>query len=100
MAEILCVYKEVGIVKAAAATSKEPSGEVAIISYDEKPGVQATAVTKAVPTQRQSARTVFLGFLIAFPFSQGRAEPAHPDESVRKTAGASTGGRIHLVQLR
>jgi hypothetical protein len=60
MAEILCVYKEVGIVKAAAATSKEPSGEV-------------------VPTQRQSARTVFLGFLIAFPFSQGRAEPAHPE---------------------
>jgi hypothetical protein len=76
MAEILCVYKEVGIVKAAAATSKEPSGEVAIISYDEKPGVQATAVTKAVPTQRQSARTVFLGFL--------ELRPKVGDEGVRR----------------
>jgi hypothetical protein len=56
MAQILCVYKEVGIVKAAAATSKEPSGEVAIISYDEKPGAQATAVK---PPGRQPA--------VAFP---------------------------------
>jgi hypothetical protein len=40
LAQIPCVYKEVGIVKAAAATSKEPSGQVAIISYDEKPDLQ------------------------------------------------------------
>ena len=45
MAQILCVYKEVEILKEAAATSKEPTGAVAIVSYDEKPGVQAIGVT-------------------------------------------------------
>ena len=41
MAQILCVYKEVEILKAAAASAKEASDAVAIVSYDEKPGVQA-----------------------------------------------------------
>jgi hypothetical protein len=45
MAQILCVYKEVEILKEAAAASKEPTGAVAIVSYDEKPGVQAIGVT-------------------------------------------------------
>jgi transposase len=45
MAQILCVYKEVEILKEAAATSKEPTGAAAIVSYDEKPGVQAIGVT-------------------------------------------------------
>jgi transposase len=45
MAEVLCVYREVAILKQAAATSKEPTKTVAIISYDEKPGIQAIATT-------------------------------------------------------
>jgi transposase len=45
MAQILCVYKEVEILKAAAASSKEPGDAVAIVSYDEKPGVQAIGAT-------------------------------------------------------
>jgi len=45
MAQILCVYKEVEILKATAATAKEPSDAVAIVSYDEKPGVQAIGAT-------------------------------------------------------
>jgi hypothetical protein len=45
MAQILCVYKEVEVLKAAAAGSKEPSDAVAIISYDEKSGVQAIGAT-------------------------------------------------------
>ena len=45
MAEVLCVYREVAILKQAAATSKEPTEAVAIISYDEKPGIQAIATT-------------------------------------------------------
>ena len=44
MAEVLCVYREVAILKAAAA-SKEPTKAVAIVSYDEKPGIQAIATT-------------------------------------------------------
>ena len=46
MAEVLCVYREVQILKQAAAAAKNKPGEaVAIISYDEKPGIQAIATT-------------------------------------------------------
>jgi transposase len=46
MAEVLCVYREVKILKeAAAASKKKPSDKVAIVSYDEKPGIQALATT-------------------------------------------------------
>jgi transposase len=46
MAEVLCVYREVKVIKEAAAASKQaPSDAVAIISYDEKPGIQAIAAT-------------------------------------------------------
>src|ERR1700692_942983 len=42
MAEVLCVYREVQILKKAA-KSKKPGKPVAIVSYDEKPGIQALA---------------------------------------------------------
>src|SRR5712671_4324587 len=49
MAEVLCVYREVQILKKAAAKAKKKSGPsrkpVAIVSYDEKPGIQAIATT-------------------------------------------------------
>src|SRR5271168_1423844 len=46
MAEVLCVYREVRLLKKAAAVSKKAPGDaVAIISYDEKPGIQAIATT-------------------------------------------------------
>ncbi len=46
MAQVLCVYREVAILKkkAVAATGKR-SKAVAIVSYDEKPGIQAIATT-------------------------------------------------------
>jgi transposase len=37
MAEVLCVYREVALLRA----SQTPGTDVAIISYDEKPGIQA-----------------------------------------------------------
>ena len=44
MAEVLCVTREGKILKESAAQSKtEPSDAVAIVSYDEKPGIQAIA---------------------------------------------------------
>src|SRR6202790_2921843 len=47
MAEVLCVYREVQILKKAAAKAKKkaknPGKPVAIVSYDEKPGIQAIA---------------------------------------------------------
>ena len=45
MAQVLCVYREVEVLKKAAAASGKRSKTVAIVSYDEKPGVQAISVT-------------------------------------------------------
>ncbi len=45
MAEVLCVYREVAILKETAAAALEPSKPVAVVSYDEKPGIQAIATT-------------------------------------------------------
>src|SRR5512133_820970 len=43
MAEVLCVYREVQVLKCkkAAAKSRKAIKRVAIVSYDEKPGIQA-----------------------------------------------------------
>ena len=54
MAEVLCVYREVQVLKKAAAkeakkkTSKTSRKPVAIVSYDEKPGIQAIATTSGI----------------------------------------------------
>jgi len=44
MAEVLCVYREVQILKKIAESGKSDES-VAIVSYDEKPGIQAIATT-------------------------------------------------------
>lgn len=41
MADVLCVYREVAVLRA----SKSKTSDVAIVSYDEKPGIQAIANT-------------------------------------------------------
>jgi transposase len=45
MAEVLCVYRQVQILKQTAAAPDHSGEAVAIISYDEKPGIQAIATT-------------------------------------------------------
>jgi transposase len=45
MAQVLCVYREVQVLKKAVAKSKKPGKSVAVVSYDEKPGIQAIATT-------------------------------------------------------
>src|SRR6476659_5383992 len=45
VAEVLCVYREVQVLKRAAAKSRKAIKRVAIVSYDEKPGIQAIATT-------------------------------------------------------
>jgi hypothetical protein len=58
MVEVLCIYRQVKILKqvaAAAKKKKEPSEVVAIISYDEKPGIQAIATTAAEPSATRNA---------------------------------------------
>ena len=64
MAEVLCVYREVQILKKAAAKAKKakkPGKPVTIVSYDEKPGIQAIAPRHRIcrrclaPTRRSRA---------------------------------------------
>jgi transposase len=49
MAEILCVYRQIAVLRAhgqsAARAGEGMDGSLAIISYDEKPGIQAIATT-------------------------------------------------------
>jgi transposase len=49
MAQVLCVYRKVNVLRKAAAVAtrknKKPSEAVTVISYDEKPGIQAIATT-------------------------------------------------------
>jgi transposase len=45
MAQVLCVYREVEILKQAGAAAKTSDQATAIVSYDEKPGMQAIATT-------------------------------------------------------
>ena len=45
MAQVLCVYREVQILKTAAANSKTSGKPVTVVCYDEKPGIQAVATT-------------------------------------------------------
>jgi len=45
MAEVLCVYRKVEVLKKAAAKESRSNDKIAIISYDEKPGLQAIATT-------------------------------------------------------
>jgi transposase len=45
MAQVLCIYREVEILKQAAAQARTSDEAVAIVSYDEKTGMQAIATT-------------------------------------------------------
>ncbi|UFW43119.1 IS630 family transposase [Bradyrhizobium sp. WSM471] len=54
MAEVLYVYREVQVLKKAAGRSKKSDTPVAIVSYDEKPGIQAIATTACRACTRPS----------------------------------------------
>jgi transposase len=45
MAQVLCVYRQVKVLKETAASKDKAREAVAVISYDEKPGIQAIATT-------------------------------------------------------
>jgi hypothetical protein len=53
MAEILCVYRQVAMLRGQAGTGESQGqegngdGSFAIVSYDEKPGIQASAGSPA-----------------------------------------------------
>jgi transposase len=45
MAEILCVYRQVAMLRNEAAKGQDSGGGLVIVSYDEKPGIQAIGTT-------------------------------------------------------
>jgi transposase len=45
MAEILCVYRQVAMLRSEAAKGQDSGGGLVIVSYDEKPGIQAIGTT-------------------------------------------------------
>ena len=47
MAEVLCVYREVQVLKKAAAKAEKSNKPVAIVSYDEKPGMAAVKTNRS-----------------------------------------------------
>ncbi len=49
MAEVLCVYRDVQLLKQSALAQEGEAPAVAIVSYDEKPGIQAIATTAPDP---------------------------------------------------
>src|SRR3979490_3146654 len=60
MAEVLCVYREVKIIKETApAAQQKPSDALAIVSYDEKPGIQAIATTAPDLSPEPGLHTTF-----------------------------------------
>ena len=64
MAEVLCVYREVAVLKEAAAgevAAGESGKAVAIVSYDEKPGVQAIGTTASDGCRQSPANMLCFG---------------------------------------
>jgi transposase len=60
MAQVLCVYREVEVLKSAVTgKSKKPHKAVAIVSYDEKPGLQAIATTAPDLPPQPGVHTTF-----------------------------------------
>ena len=77
MAEVLCVYRQVKILKESAAQSKTEPNAVAIVSYDEKPGIQVCRPqTSFQHLQRDiygmisDAKTLFLGVVSFADFAR------------------------------
>jgi transposase len=59
MAEVLCVYREVALLRTSAREEAGRAPEVAIVSYDEKPGIQAIATTAPdLPPEPRRHRSV------------------------------------------
>jgi hypothetical protein len=81
MAEILCVYRQVAMLRAGGENSREQdggNGGFAIVSYDEKPGVQAIGTDR--PPLPGTSPTVMRDHeykRLRYPDPDGRHRSAH-----------------------
>ena len=87
MAQVLCVYREVKLIKETAAAAKqEPSDAVAIVSYDEKPGIQAIATTAPDLPPEPGRHATFARDRVSSPSSPARCcaiSASHPRRNSR-----------------
>ena len=95
MAEVLCVYREVQVLKKAAAKAEKSKKPVAIVSYDEKPGIRECQkfcvsdfceggfCVSYIGTEASAARSASL---------LGRIERSSPNAAQRRAEGAGLDG--------
>ncbi|MBC9882829.1 hypothetical protein G8O24_36605 [Bradyrhizobium sp. INPA01-394B] len=100
MAEVLCVYREVQVLKRAAAKSRKAIKRVAIVSYDEKPGIQAIATTAPDLPPKPGVHASFAGLRVQTSWHAepvGRNRPAYREgPCARQTAHISRETRAWL----
>src|SRR5262252_2003562 len=95
MAEVLCVYRQVKLLKKNASAAKEPSDAVAVISYDEKPGIQALATTAPDLPPQPGVHATFARDH-EYKRQAGRHRPADREDP-RCGQGSSPQPRVHRV---
>jgi hypothetical protein len=92
MAEVLCVYREVQVLKKAAAKAEKSKKPVAIVSYDEKPGIQAIATTAGICRQCQAAMRASRGIMSTNAMARSACWPGSicsPARSTRSSGSAT-----------
>ena len=104
MAEVLCIYREVQVLKKAA-KAKKPGKPVAIVSYDEKPEIQAIATTTPdlppVPASTRPSRVIMSTNAMArsayWPGSICSPGRFMPSSEIATAAGSSSNSSSFLM---
>ena len=98
MAEVLCVYREVQVLKKAAAKAEKSKKPVAIVSYDEKPGIHSHSLPLDHEYKRRANSAVGRDHLSPqvplsgpphFSLSSTFSSCAYPSESKHESSNAS-----------
>jgi transposase len=97
MAEVLCVYREVELLKQSAAALAREIPAVAIISYDEKPGVQAIGTTAPdLPPEPLRHNRMARSRIC----STRNAEPVSRHRSCDRRSPRQRGGKTSFARVR
>ena len=83
---VLCVYREVQVLKKAAAKAEKSKKPVAIVSYDEKPRIQAIATTAPdLPPRCQAAMRASRGIMSTNAMARSACWPGSICSPARST---------------
>ena len=92
MAEVLCVYREVQVLKKAAAKAEKSKKPVAIVSYDEKPGIRPSPRRHRICRQCQAAMRASRGIMSTNAMARSACWPGSicsPARSTRSSGSAT-----------